>query len=69
MKKIIPYLLAAILVLGACITWSGFGSIGEADADSSYEVIVCSKELMDVDASELKGIERMEKHGGCGSRL
>lgn len=68
MKTFLPVLIT-ILIVGICFTQSVLIGGSEGDPDQFGEAMVCSKELQDVDASDLRGLQRMEKHGGCGSRL
>ncbi len=68
MKTLLP-VLVTILIVAVCFTQSILISGSEGDPDQFGEAVVCSKELQDVDASDLRGLQRMEKHGGCGSRL
>ncbi len=68
MKTILPGLVTIMIVV-VCFTQIILISGSEGDPDQFGEAVVCSKELQDVDASELRGLQRMEKHGGCGSRL
>lgn len=68
MKSLLPVLIT-ILIVAVCFTQNVLINGAEGEAGSSGEAIVCSKELQDQDASDLQGLQRMEKHGGCGSRL